>query len=138
MKARFALLAMVVVAAAPLAAQGGGGGGGGMGGGGARAPRGVMNVDTMAAKLMLDAPTKAKYQGVIDSYNKNLMPLQQYMMAQRQAQATVDPDSMKKQQAMRTQLNADLKAVLNAGQQKMFDSIVAAQPQGGRRGGGVK
>lgn len=128
MKARLALLAMVV-AAAPLAAQGGGGMGRGM-----RAPRGVMNVDTMTAVLGLDEATKAKYQSVLDDYNKNNMAMMQYRRSLQGEE--MSPDSMKKMQDMRTKVNTDLRALLNADQQKKFDSVVAATPQFGRRGGG--
>ncbi len=137
MKARFALLAMVV-AAAPLAAQGGGGMGGMGGMGGGRMARGVMNVDTMAVVLGLDEASKAKYQAVVDDYNKNNMAMMQYMRGVRTDGGEVAPDSMTKMQAMRTKVNTDLRAMLNADQQKKFDSVVAATPQrgGGRRGGG--
>lgn len=130
MKSRFALLAMVVVAAAPLAAQGGGGGGMGRGGRG-------MNIDAMTTMYTLTADQKTKTQTLLDEYNKEAQPLQQYSMTTRQAGETPSPDSTKKSQMLRADFNTKFKALLNADQSKMFDSVQAAQAarmQG--RGGG--
>ncbi len=138
MKARFALLALAVVCAAPLAAQGGGTmGGGNMGG--MRMARGIMNVDTMAMTLGMDADTKAAYQHKIDEYNKDMAPLMAYMRTARQGGGMVDADSAKKMTDARAHLNSELKEALkNADQKKKFDSIVAATPMGrGGRGGGL-
>ncbi|HEY4099765.1 MAG TPA: hypothetical protein VGM20_02685 [Gemmatimonadales bacterium] len=131
MKSRFALVAMLALAAAPLAAQGGGGGGGGGGRGGRG---GGMNVDAMTTLYTLTDDQKAKTQTLLDEYNKNAQPLMQYTRAQRQAGATVDPDSAKKSTDLRNDFNAKFKALLTADQSKKFDSVQTAMAA--RRGGG--
>lgn len=132
MKSRFALVAIMALAAAPLAAQGGGGGGGGGGRGMGRG--GGMNVDAMTTLYTLTDDQKTKTQALLDDYNKSAMPLQQYMRAQRQAQATVDPDSTKKSTDLRNDFNSKFKALLTADQSKKFDSVQTAMAA--RRGGG--
>jgi hypothetical protein len=138
MKSRFAVLAMVVMAAAPLAAQGGGGGGG-MGGGMRGGGRG-MNVDQLTTMYNLDATQKGKAQALVDDYTKNSAPLMTYLQSVRASSGTPDADSLKKQQMLRTDFNTKFKAILNADQAKMFDSVTAAQAArgNGRRGGGGK
>lgn len=129
MKSRLALVAMLVMAAAPLAAQGGGGAGGrGMGGG-----RG-MNIEAMTALYTLTPEQVTKADALLKAYQAQVAPLQQYMMAQRQAQAEVNADSMKKSTEARNKFNADFKALLTGDQVKKFDSVQAAQAA--RMGGG--
>jgi Spy/CpxP family protein refolding chaperone len=135
MKSRLALVAMLVVAAAPLAAQGGGGapgGGRGMGGRG-------MNIEAMTALYTLTPEQVTKADALLKKYQESTMPLQQYMMAQRQGGGEVNPDSMKKSTELRTKFNADFKALLTGDQVKKFDSVQAAQAarMGGRGPGGL-
>jgi Spy/CpxP family protein refolding chaperone len=135
MKSRIALVALMVMATAPLAAQGGGGGGAGRGMGGGRG----MNIEAMTALYTLTPEQVTKADALLKAYQAQVMPLQQYMMAQRQAQAEVNPDSMKKSTEARTKFNADFKALLTADQAKKFDSVQAAQAarMGGRGPGGL-
>ena len=135
MKSRLALLAMMAIAAAPLAAQGGGGGMGGMSGRNMMA-RGIYNDSTMSAVLGLSADQHAKYKATLDAYKTANMSLMMYMRAQRQAQAEVSADSTKKQAELRAKLAVDLKALLTPVQVTKFDSVVAANPPRGPRGGG--
>ncbi|MBP9896884.1 MAG: hypothetical protein KBF28_00790 [Gemmatimonadales bacterium] len=131
MKSRLALVAMLVMAAAPLAAQGGGGGGaGGRGMGGGRG----MNIEAMTALYTLTPEQVTKADALLKAYQAQVAPLQAYMMAQRQAQAEVNADSMKKSTDARTKFNADFKALLAGDQVKKFDSVQAAQAA--RMGGG--
>lgn len=135
MKSRLALVAMLVVAAAPLAAQGGGGppgGGRGMGGRG-------MNIEAMTALYTLTPEQVTKADALLKAYQAQVMPLQQYMMAQRQGGGEVNADSMKKSTDLRTKFNADIKALLTGDQVKKFDSVQAAQAarMGGRGPGGL-
>lgn len=135
MKSRLALVAMLVVAAAPLAAQGGGGppgGGRGMGGRG-------MNIEAMTALYTLTPEQVTKADALIKAYQESTRPLQQYLMAQRQAGAEAPADSVKKSADARTKFNADFKSLLAGDQVKKWDSVQAAQAarMGGRGPGGL-
>ena len=131
MKSRFALVAMMLVAAAPLAAQGGGGGGGGRGGRG-----GGMNIDNMTTMYSLSADQKTKAEALIKIYTDQTTATQQWIMSQRQAGATANPDSAKKLTDARAKFNADFKALLTADQSKEVPIPVQANPPQRRGGGG--
>jgi hypothetical protein len=93
-----------------------------------------MNIEAMTALYTLTPEQVTKADALLKAYQAQVAPLQAYMMAQRQAQAEVNADSMKKSTDARTKFNADFKALLAGDQVKKFDSVQAAQAA--RMGGG--
>ena len=80
-----------------------------------------------------------KATAILKEYNDARTPLMSYMMTQRQAQAEINADSQKKSAALTAKFNADFKAILNADQAKIFDSVQAARAarMGGRGPGAI-
>lgn len=124
MKSRMALLTMLVVAAAPLAAQQGG-----MQRGGGN------NIEALTTLYSLTPEQKTKAEAALKVYTDASTPLRTYMMAQRQAQAEVHADSMKKSQELTAKWNEAFKAILTGDQVKKFDSVQAARANRQRPGG---
>lgn len=112
--------AMAICSAAlstvPMMAQGGGGGGYGQ----MTSDQRVARIDQAVGPLTDDQKTKIK--AIYDADQKKMDDL-------RQSQ---DPDMRTKMQAMRTDENKNIRALLTADQQTKFD----AMPQRGGRGGG--
>jgi Spy/CpxP family protein refolding chaperone len=124
---RFGALALCSAAlgAAPAMAQGGGGYGGG-GGMNPQAQQAQMDAMTKAVGLTPDQVTK------IQAINADAMKQQ---MALRESGG--DPQEMRpKMQAIRTDQQTKIKALLTDDQKPKYDAYLASMPQGGRRGGG--
>lgn len=120
---RILAAAALVFVASTAAAQGGQGGpGGGMGQGGGM---GRMNEMLFKDTTLTDAQ-KAK----IDSIQAKARTETQALM---QSGGMQDPATREKMMEMRAKQNKDIRDVLTAEQQVVFDKNVAAMPQGGGR-----
>jgi protein CpxP len=113
-------LCSAALCAAPMLAQGGGGGGRG----GGMTPEARVAAIDKAVTLTDDQKTKITAIYTADAKK---------MADMRTAQ---DPDMMTKMQAMRTDENTQIKALLTDDQKPKYDAYVASMPQrGGGRGG---
>ena len=114
---RILAAAALVLVASTAAAQGGQGGGMGQGG--------AARMNEMLFKdITLTDAQKAK----VDSIQTHQREAMQAMM---QGGGMQDPGMHEKMTEMRTKTNADIRAVLTAEQQVVFDTNLAAMPQGG-------
>ena len=118
-------LCSAALCSVPMMAQGGGGGGQGGRGGGMMmtSDQRVARIDTAVGPLTDDQKTKIK--AIYDADQKKMTDM-------RTAQ---DPDMMTKMQAMRTDENKQIRALLTPDQQTKFDAM--PQGRGGRGGGGA-
>ena len=134
-------VALLLAATAVADAQGGGGGGRGRGGRGGQA--------ALMANITLDAALQAKVDSVFAKYQAQSAEIRTAAMAAAGGTAgggggggggrggpPLDSASQAKINDLNTKRNAEVKALLNADQQKVFDENVAAQAARGRRGGG--
>ncbi len=120
---RILAAAALVFVASTAAAQGGQGGpGGGMGQGGGM---GRMN-EMLFKDITLTDAQKAK----IDSIQAHARTEMQALM---QSGGMQDPATREKMTEMRAKQNKDIRDVLTAEQQVVFDKNLAAMPQGGGR-----
>lgn len=119
---RILAAAAVMLVATTAAAQGGGGGGQGMD----RAAMQARQNEMLFKGITLSEAQKAK----IDTIQTKARADQQAMMAGGGMQ---DPTMREKMMAMRTKVNADIRGVLTAEQQTVFDKNLAEMPQGGGR-----
>lgn len=119
---RILAAAAVMLVASTAAAQGGGGGGQGMD----RAAMQARQNEMLFKGITLTDAQKAK----IDTIQTKARADQQAMMAGGGMQ---DPTVREKMMAMRTKVNADIRGVLTADQQTIFDKNLAEMPQGGGR-----
>lgn len=116
---RILAAAALVLVASTAAAQGGQGGGMGQGG--------AARMNEMLFKdITLTDAQKAK----VDSIQTHQREAMQAMM---QGGGMQDPGMREKMTEMRTKTNAEIRAVLTAEQQVVFDTNLAAMPQGGGR-----
>jgi len=119
---RILAAAAVMLVASTAAAQGGGGGGQGMD----RAAMQARQNEMLFKGITLTDAQKAK----IDTIQTKARADQQAMMSGGGMQ---DPTMREKMMAMRTKVNADIRGVLTADQQTIFDKNLAEMPQGGGR-----
>ena len=119
---RILAAAAVMLVASTAAAQGGGGGGQGMD----RAAMQARQNEMLFKGITLSEAQKAK----IDTIQTKARADQQAMMSGGGMQ---DPTAREKMMAMRTKVNADIRGVLTADQQTIFDKNLAEMPQGGGR-----
>lgn len=118
---RFVVAAVVMLVGSTAAAQGGGQGG--MGGAQAQQRQNEM----MFKGITLTAAQQAKIDSIQAAGRES-------MMAMMQAGGMQDPANREKITEMRRKQQADIRAVLTAEQQPIFDKNVAEMPQmGGRR-----
>ena len=116
---RILAAAALVLVATTAAAQGGQGGGMGQGG--------AARMNEMLFKdITLTDAQKAK----VDSIQTHAREATQAMM---QGGGMQDPGMREKMTEMRAKTNADIRAVLTADQQPVFDKNLAAMPVGGGR-----
>ena len=117
-----ALVLGVTTVASAQEARGGGGRGGGRGG---------------VARLMTDITVSADVQAKIDTIAAKYQAENRELMAAAGASGgTVDDATRAKMMEINTKRNAEIRALLTAEQQVVFDKNVAAAAAGGRRGGG--
>jgi hypothetical protein len=100
---------------------------------GGRGGRGMMSPEQRLAAIdtavTLTADQKPKVTAILEKAQTD-------MAAARDAAAGDRAAMMEKMQGINKQVNADIKALLTADQQKKFDDYIASQPApGGRRGG---
>jgi periplasmic protein CpxP/Spy len=112
-------LCSAALCAAPMLAQGGGGGG-----------RGMMTPEARVAAIdkavTLTDDQKTKITAIYTADAKKMADMR----------AAQDPDMMTKMQAMRTDENTQIKALLTDDQKPKYDAYLASMPQrGGGRGG---
>lgn len=107
----------LVLVAMPLAAQGGGDGQG-------RAMQMQRQNEVLFKDITLSEAQKAKIDS-LQTANREAM------VALMQGGGMQDPATREKAQGMRTQLNADIRAVLTSEQQVQFDKNVAEMPRPG-------
>jgi hypothetical protein len=143
---RMATLGVALLLAATAGADAQGGGGGGRGGG-----RGRGGQAALMANITLDAAVQAKVDSVFAKYQAQVTEIRTAAMTAAGVAAgggggggggggrggfQLDSTSQAKVNDLNTKRNAEVKALLNADQQKVFDENVAAQAARGRRGGG--
>src|SRR5687768_17062230 len=103
----------------------------GGGGGQARGGRGGV------ARLMTDITVSADVQAKIDTIAAKYQAQSRELMAAAQASGSpMDDATRAKITEINTKRNGEIRALLTAEQQVVFDKNVAAAPAGGRRGGG--
>lgn len=115
------VLAAAMFVAPAASAQGGGGGG--------RGGRGMQ-------MLMQNITLTAEQQAKVDSVRQKYMTDRQALMPAEGGMAAMDSTARGKMQALTQKQYDDIRAVLTADQQKVFDENRKNMPQG-RRGGGT-
>jgi hypothetical protein len=124
---RMAVLGAALVFGVTTVASAQGGGGGGQ----ARGGRGGV------ARLMTDITVSADVQAKIDTIAAKYQAQSRELMSAAQASGGAPDDATRaKMMEINTKRNAEIRALLTAEQQVIFDKNVAAAPAGGRRGAG--
>lgn len=121
---RFVMAAALVMFAVPAAAQDGQGGG-------QRGPGGMRGNQAMMNEMMFKDITLTDAQkAAIDTIQTKASAATRELM---QSGGMQDPATRQKMTEMRTKQNADIRAVLTAEQQVLFDRNLAAMPARGQR-----
>jgi Spy/CpxP family protein refolding chaperone len=145
MRVGAAVLALLVAAFAAEAQGGGGGGGRGQRGGGGRG--GAGGVTMLMQNITVDAAIQTKIDSLTSAFTEASNKLRTDLGLPAGGRGRgggdtppVDPAKMAEFQTKNTEmtnkLRADVKALLTADQQKVFDENLANMPQGRGRGRG--
>ena len=121
--------ALVFGITATADAQGGGAGGG----------RGRGGITRLMTDITVSADVQTKIDSIVAKYQaqtRELMGAPAGAGGGMGQMTQMTPEMRTKMMELNTKRNAEIRALLTAEQQVVFDKNVAAAPQGGRRGGG--